>query len=494
MSASAPVLVTVDNAELLDVGLAVTMIENLVGRHDGQVLVVATVIPGSDLEAELSRPGRYELLGRVHKADADPDMSYRARVALVREESPDLPDVVIERIAQRTRNFAEVFAVVGAGRLADLTQETGADLLAAADSVINATVERAKVSAEATVLAWTGGAMLIRQADRALEVLGAVRQQDDPWVIRSAGLARLADPASPRLGEQVAALTAHARRQLAAAVLEEAASAAEDPDVTLVERVIAGQAAHHIRGDLDARGQLTTVQCMLIRGLEELGDPAAAFQIATAALAELPANDQDGQDRREILKTVLRLARTQPRQDEDPLIEEAVALALTGGAVLGLEARVWAAVDLLDQPGKREAALKLTDQVTAELVQRPITEATANQWRLLLAFHAGRAGYPAISQRLLTTVINTAATELQEAAQAVLYAVGGPRADTRLQIIILEAELAARPSRADDDLLRLHSALASDYGTLGDYRSALQHGRAELALRDRLQDPIITRP
>ena len=272
-------------------------------------------------------------------------------------------------------------------------------------------------------------------------------------------------------------------------MLEEAVNVAGDPDATLVERVIARQAAHHVRGDLDARGQLTTVQCALIRGLERLGDPAAAYQVATEALAELPADDQGGQDRREILKAVLRLARTRPRQDEDPLIEEAVALALSGGAVLGLEARVWAAVDLLDRPGRREAALKLADQVTAELAQRPSTEATANQWRLLLAFHAGRAGYPAISQRLLTPMINTAATGQQEAAQAVLYAIGGPRADTRLQIIILEAELAATPPGADDDLLRLHSALAADYATLGDYRSALQHGGDELALRQRLQGP-----
>ena len=186
---------------------------------------------------------------------------------------------------------------------------------------------------------------------------------------------------------------------------------------------------------------------------------------------------------------MLRLARTRPRQGEDPLIEEAVVLALSGGAVLGLEARVWAAVDLLDRPGRREAALKLTDQVTAELANRPSTETTANQWRLLLAFHAGRAGYPAISQRLLTPMISTAATAQQEAAQAVLYAIGGPRADTRLQIIILEAELAARPHGADDDLLRLHSTLAADYDTLGDYRSALQHGGDELALRQRLQGP-----
>jgi hypothetical protein len=157
--------------------------------------------------------------------------------------------------------------------------------------------------------------------------------------------------------------------------------------------------------------------------------------------------------------------------------------------VLGLEARVWAAVDLLDRPGRREAALTLADQVTAELAQRPSTEATANQWRLLLAFHAGRAGYPAISQQLLTPMINTGTTAQQEAAQAVLYAIGGPRADTRLQIIILEAELAARPQATDDDLLRLHSALAADYDTLGDHHNALQHGADELALRQRLQGP-----
>ena len=259
VSVAAPVLVTVDDAELLDLGLAVTMIENLAGRHDGQVLVVATVTPGSDLEAELLSPGRYELLGRVHKADADPDMSYGARAALAREAGPELPDVAVERIARRTRDFAEVFAVCGAGKLADLAQEAGAALLAAVDTVITAALDRAKVSAEATVLAWAGGALLIRQADRALEVLGAGRQQDDPWVARSASLARLTDPASPRLTEQVAALAARTRRQLAAVVLEEAVNVARDPDATLVERVIARQAAHHVRGDLDARGQLT--QC-----------------------------------------------------------------------------------------------------------------------------------------------------------------------------------------------------------------------------------------
>ena len=490
-SVSAPVLVTVDDAELLDVGLAVTMIENLAGRYDGQVLVVATITPGSDLEAELLASGSYELLGRVHKADADPDMSYAARVALVREASPDVPDAAIERIGRRTQNFAEVFAVLAAGRLPDLAQEPGAAPLAATDAIINAAADRAKVSAEATILAWAGGALLVRQVERALEVLGADQQQGDPWVVRSGELARLTDPASPRLAEQVAGeLAAHTRSRLAAVVLEEAVSIAADPSATLVERVIARQAAHHVRRDLNDRGQLTTVQCMLIRGLEKLADPEAAYRVATTALAELPPGDhQNDHDRREILKAVLRLARIHAGQDDDPIIEEAITLALSGGAILGLEARVWAAVDLLDKPGRREAALKLTDQVTTELARRPSTEETANQWRLMLAFHIGRAGHPAISHQLLAPIINRSASEQQEAAQKILRAIGGPRADTRLQIIIMEAELADRPRDAADDLLRLHSALAADYYTLGDYRRALQHGKDELALRIRLQGP-----
>ena len=45
----------------------------------------------------------------------------------------------------------------------------------------------------------------------------------------------------------------------------------------------------------------------------KLGDPAAAYQVATAALAQLAAGDQGGEDRREMLKTTLRLARIRLR-------------------------------------------------------------------------------------------------------------------------------------------------------------------------------------
>jgi hypothetical protein len=185
----------------------------------------------------------------------------------------------------------------------------------------------------------------------------------------------------------------------------------------------------------------------------------------------------------------LRLARTRPCSggDEDPVIAEAVELALSGGAAVRPEARLWAAVDLLHRPGRREAGLRLAREVTDELEARRIHGELATQWRLLLAFHAGQAGDTAMAQRLLATMISTGTAAQQDAATAVLRTISGPHADTRLQIILLHDELAAKPPGADDDLLRLHHALAADYDMLGENHQALQHGSQELPLRRHIQ-------
>ena len=244
-----------------------------------------------------------------------------------------------------------------------------------------------------------------------------------------------------------------------------------------------------MRAELGDRSGLAGVQCALVRGLERLGDPAAAYDVATAALAELPQTGQGGGERHELLMAVLRLARTWPRHGDDPLVEEAVAAAMAGGAAVGLEGRLWAAVDLLGRPGRRETGLQLAVQVTADLETRRVRGAAADQWRLLLAFHTGRAGDLGLAQRLLRPLISTGSVGQQEAAQAVLYAVGGNQADTRLQIVILEAELSQTPAAADDDRLRRHATLAADYNILGDYQQALCHGNQELELRSSVQGP-----
>jgi hypothetical protein len=111
VSASAPTLVLIDDADHLDLSLAVTVIENLIDQDDSQVLVVAAVDLGSDVAAALTARARYgPTAGRVHRADADPRMGYQSRAELAGELSPHLTAAEAERVARQTRTFAEIFA------------------------------------------------------------------------------------------------------------------------------------------------------------------------------------------------------------------------------------------------------------------------------------------------------------------------------------------------------------------------------------------------
>jgi hypothetical protein len=111
VSASAPALVVIDDADYLEPGLAVTMIENLIDHHDSRVLVVAAVDLGSDLAAALTSRARHgPTAGRVHRAHADPRMGYQSRAELVGELRPHLTAAQAQHLARQTRTFAEIFA------------------------------------------------------------------------------------------------------------------------------------------------------------------------------------------------------------------------------------------------------------------------------------------------------------------------------------------------------------------------------------------------
>ena len=320
VSVKVPVVVVLDDADLLDPGLARAVIGGLAGRYDGRVLVVAAARPGSDLVTGLVKEAGPDLAGRIRRADADPGMDYPDRVELVRELLPGLPAQAAERIARRTATFGEVFAVAAADKVAGLGPGAGAgEAVAAADAVIDAVLDRAVPSREAAVLAWAGGALHQVQADACLRVLDADRAGDDAYVRRAGLLACLADPASRRCAEQAAAFSARQRAGLAGAVLEAAGQVAADPGAGLADRVVARQAVHRVRADLDPalRGQLPPVQRALIRGLETLGDPEAAWQVARQALAGTPSGAAGRQD---LLMAYLRLARTRPTAGHpDPL-------------------------------------------------------------------------------------------------------------------------------------------------------------------------------
>jgi hypothetical protein len=116
VSASAPVVVLIDDADYLEPGLAVTLIENLIDHHDSRVLVVAVVDLGSDLAAALTARARHgKTAGRVHRAEADPRMGWQSRAELAAELSPHLTAAGAQRLARQTRTFAEVFAAARPG-------------------------------------------------------------------------------------------------------------------------------------------------------------------------------------------------------------------------------------------------------------------------------------------------------------------------------------------------------------------------------------------
>jgi Tetratricopeptide repeat len=388
-------------------------------------------------------------------------MGYESRAALARELCPRLPDAAVRRIGRVTATFAEVFAVASAPRLAELAAGQDEDQ---ARQVVDAVA--------------------------ALEVLGLPREAGgDPDVVRTAALARVTDPGSPRLAGQVAALEVRDRQAMAAVLLEEAARIGADPGCGLVERMAAGQAAHRVRADLAGRSALPGVQRELAAALEALGEPAAALEVTAAALKDWPPGGSAG-DRDWLEAATLRLAALVTAAARPPLAGRLIAEAAAGGAGLGLEARIWAANELLGASGQRAAALDLADQAAAALDEHAAVLGPAGvRWRLLLAFHAGRAGHPALARRLLGPLLDSGDNQLEDAARAVLYACAGPGADTRLQNTVLEAELAALPPGAGDDRLRIHHALAANHGALGEYRQALTHGQHELALRRTIQSP-----
>jgi len=484
VSVSVPVLVLVDDADCLDTDLATTLLESLACRSDGQVLAVIAGNPDGALARMLAKNAPYGLTGRVHRAEADPDMSSHSRSALARELCPWLPDVAISRIGQRTQTFADVFRVVASGRLAEVRPGDDEDgIVAASDAAINARLERGEPSAEAVILAWAGGVVHVRQAARALAVLGAEPLADDVDVERFESLIRVADLQSLRLAAQVQDLSVSIRRAMAAAVLDEAAAIAADPQAELVDRIVAWQAVHRVRLDVDEGGQgrLARSQCDLVAGLESLGDLAAARDAAASALAGCPDDDRYRECREALAAAVLRLAGSGSAQAPDPLAEKLIAAAVADGAAVGLEARIWAAVSLLAMPSRRETGLGLVDQITADLGARSDLGPVAARWRLLLAFHTGRAGYSPVTQQLLSPLLTCGDPSVEDSARRVLHAGEGPQADVRLQIAVLEAELDTS-QLSDDDLLRLHHALGRGYAKLGDYRHALNHAQLELPL------------
>jgi hypothetical protein len=500
LSAKVPVVVLVDDADRLDLRVALVLLENLMFRRDGMMLTVAATDPHSELAKALLKSKHPWMTGRVRAVDVEPEMSEVARMELARKLCPQLDDGLARRIGQRTLTFADVHRVAASDQIAELGEGTDPVIArTVVNTVIGMIMQRPEPSAAAAVVAWAGGVVHSRQLASALAVIG----QEEPEADRDLDwprqherpVVRVSDAGSPRLRKAVAKLLREQlpeeRQQMAAVVLEEALAMGQDPAVPPVERIVAGRAAHRVRGELtepDGQladlGRLIRVQRDLVAALEEIGDLAEAAEVTQEALNGCPDGDANVRDRADLAATELRLSLAVPSEDRDEMVRALTEEAVKGGVAVGLEARVWAAVRLLGAPGKREIALELSREVAGDL-DRLNLEPTVADWRLLLALHAGRAGYLDITQTLLVPLQSSGRTDFQDGARNVLRAIDGPRTDVRLLILVLEAELEAGPS--DDNRIRIYHGLAESYGKLGDFRKARDYAEEELPLRQRLQ-------
>jgi len=75
--------------------------------------------------------------------------------------------------------------------------------------------------------------------------------------------------------------------------------------------------------------------------------------VAATALADYPASQSGEQltpEQNKLTAAILRLVRTRQSRRADPLIDATIAAVSSAGAAIGLEVRVWAAIDLLSLP------------------------------------------------------------------------------------------------------------------------------------------------
>ena len=301
LSAKVRVVVLIDDADCLDLDLALALLANLTFRDDGQMLIVAAAAPQGPLAEVLRKSDRPWPAGRVFAVGVDPkrrreagiaDMGPESRIELVRELCPGLDDALARRIGRRTATFADVFAVATSERIAELRD--GADVAsaqAAVDAVIDVVARLPEPSAAAVAVAWAGGMVHARQLTRALIPIGDAALSTDPDLVGvgegHGPVIRLADPASPRFAARIQALADRRRREMAAAVLQEALDIDADPAEGVVGRIVAGRAAQRIRADLPEKclGGLVQVLRALVADLEAVGDVAEAAEGAATALA-----------------------------------------------------------------------------------------------------------------------------------------------------------------------------------------------------------------
>jgi tetratricopeptide (TPR) repeat protein len=506
-SISLPVAVLVDDAELLDPDLVGRLAFTLLDRTRSNALVVVTAAPEAALLRRFSPSEpygpRWERIGSV---DVDPSMEESARRRLIEAATDGWPAVAVDRLVVRTRTFADIWGVLSLPAAADVLQLTdGEQQVRLVDNLASQVIDARRPPPSAQALAWAGGLMHDMQLDAAVAALQAAGEPSDDdearssWVAQFGHAVRFADPGCRLPAERSASVLSHSQRVAMAAAVRAVARQLYErrtPGMSHLDLISALRPVHHLvkQGELDTDVDVGELLILLATEMESIGDPFGALRVAETTLDLVDQGDPSGNVQRDQLRAlVLRLAHV---CGDTPVAERVTELAemLEEGAIIGLEARLWVAITLLDRPGTRPAGARMADTLADELTASQQRLGMAGrQWSLILAFHTGRAGYVTLAEDLLAPLLESPdePAGIRDGAYQVLTAVGGAGgADLRLfrqallgryQQLEEECDLAER--------LVVVSALAYVAGRLGSYAQARRFASEELAIRLKLFHP-----
>ena len=482
-----PILVVIDDLDGFGPVVAASLVERLCGRPDGKVLVAMATDPSSTTTRAVRDLGRTGLAeGRVSKVEVSASMGFEERLALVRTCSgADVSEPVCFEIATRTRTLGEVLTVAAMPGLADPMD------LAGTDRIIAVALDRPPLSGAAGVVALAGGLIHRDQLAAILADLGIQQGQDDGGLVRSGSLVRLEATLHGDMTDLVEARFDRATRSRLATIALRVAQSLPAGLTDPVGAAAAYQAVLATGGPVPDPETGIEAASALIDLFESLEDDAGVIDAVEWTTDHVDTSQIGAVD-------IDRLAAARIRAQErlgaasiaGPLVEALIDHARTQGASCTLEAITWASVALLRDPNRRQPALALVDDLIGRLGERPDLGGHHARWLLLVAYHAGKAGLPSLTQKLLQPLIdNPPDPETGHAAETILTTIGAGQADKRLQVAALEAELVRHPHATDDELLRLHKALADLFQGLGEASDALRHGQSLLELDQALLGP-----
>ncbi len=495
-SRNLPLAILIDDAELLDPRLVERLLFTLLDHIHSDVLAIVAITPDSAAVARFTPPERYgPRWDRIAGVDADPSMDISARRRLIEALRADWPPDAIDRLAARSRSYADVWAVLDLPGAADVPLAGSNDeQLRLVDSLSRHVIEPGPPPPAARALAWAGGQMHHAQLTAAVVALPGghgpgPEPLSGPWISRFGHVVRFSHPAYRDRAERSASVLSQGERAVmgpaVVAAAREVCNQAARGD-TGIEVVSALRPVLHLaqHASLNINAEVANLLGRLPDELESLGDAVGALGTATAVFEMLNYDDESITaigDR--LTAIVLRLGRILA---DDGSFDRAAGLAaaMEGGAILEIEARIWTAITLLDRPPTRPDGARLADAVLVELDAKHTEYGDAGvEWRLLLAFHAGRGGYLTLAEKLLAPLLGDMRT--QDLAFIVLAAAsseGGAELRLRRQALLAAYEQLDLDSDLYDRL-GIVDALASVAHSLGDYAEALIFGSEKLAIR-----------